>query len=289
MNKKLGKGLAALLEEKRPEIEQNLTEGNNFIEKLDINSIELNEDQVRKNFEINSIYELAESIRTHGIIQPLIVYKFGDKYKLVAGERRYRAAKILNLTYVPAIIKSLTRSESIELCIIENIQRENLNVVEEADGYLKLMKEFAYTQEEIANKVGKSRSHIANLLRLNNLPNSIKDKIKEGVLTMGHARALLSSEQPEALLEEILDNKLTVRETEKLSVGNKKRSKKQKADEHEEPNAIARDIKELSYVLSEKFGIKAEIILKGEKYQLLLEIGALEDIDSFLDKLNSNL
>lgn len=231
----LGKGLDSLIpqistvkEDKREDFSTNVNknvdnsvenQGTNAPLLVKISSIEPNREQPRKKFDEAALEELAESIRQHGILQPLLVQKKDRHYEIIAGERRWRAAKLAGLREVPVIIQEYSDQEAMEIALIENIQREDLNAVEEAQAYQTLMREFLLTQEEVAEKVGKSRAAVANRLRLLRLPQRIQNWLAEGALTEGHARALLSLEEEERQLEaakKILDQKLTVRETEKL-------------------------------------------------------------------------
>lgn len=209
----LGKGLGALI----PDINVGSDKG---IIEIDINEIEPNSGQPRRKFDEEKLQELADSIREHGVVQPIIVKKEGNFYKLIAGERRWRAARIAGLKTIPAITKNFNENEIMEISLIENIQREDLNPMEEAEAYKKLMDEFGLTQEKIAEKIGKSRSSIANTLRLINLDERVKQYVTDGVISEGHARALSNINDEKDLQYEIakkiIDNNLNVRQTEKL-------------------------------------------------------------------------
>ena len=186
---------------------------------LKISQVEPNRGQPRKKFDEETLEELAESIRQHGILQPLLVQKRDNHYEIVAGERRWRAAKLAGLREIPVLIQEFTDQEAMEIALIENIQREDLNAVEEAQAYRTLMQEFHLTQEEVAEKVGKSRAAVANRLRLLRLPEKIQGWLAAGELSEGHARAILSLEDEERQLEaarQVMEKKLSVRETEKL-------------------------------------------------------------------------
>ncbi|CAN0581652.1 unnamed protein product, partial [Ectocarpus sp. 12 AP-2014] len=192
-NKALGRGLSSLLKEETVPIE--IINATNLV---DINLIYANEGQPRKYFDSEKIQELANSISTHGLLQPIIVKKDNaGKYKIVAGERRYRAAKMVHLQEIPVIVKDFDEKELFEVALIENIQRDELSAIEEAEGYQKLVNDYGYTQSEIASVIGKSRSHIANLLRLNQLPESVKNMVNDGSLSMGHARCLIGLDNAE--------------------------------------------------------------------------------------------
>ncbi len=213
MNKKrLGKGLQALI----PEIED--VPLSDAIE-IQINVIRVNPHQPRKCFDEGKLDELARSVAQHGILQPLIVRPFGELYQLVAGERRLRAAKIAGLSSVPVVIKPLSDREMMEIALIENLQREDLNPLEEAEAYQRLMEEFNYTQEQLAERVGKSRSAVANTLRLTALHAEVRKDVASGKLSEGHARAILSlplEKQPDAS-KKVVELGLSVRETERMA------------------------------------------------------------------------
>lgn len=210
MKRALGRGLGALL----PPAEAG--EGERLRE-LPVDSLVANPAQPRKSFSAESLSELAASIRTSGVLQPIIVRPRGDRYEILVGERRWRAAREAGLGRVPAIVREATDAEALELALVENLLRENLNPLEEADAYQRLMAQFGWTQEELAQRIGKDRASIANVLRLRRLPQVIQDDLQAGRLTMGHARALLGLPTPAAQLqarEEILVQDWSVRATE---------------------------------------------------------------------------
>src|SRR5262245_24971295 len=205
----LGRGLGALLSS-APEVAAPPVE-------LPISSISTNPNQPRKDFDDNALRDLADSLRQSGLLQPLVVRRMGDAYQLIVGERRWRAAKLAGIERVPAVVRDATDSESLELALVENLLREDLNPMEEAEAYQRLLAEFGWTQEELAHRVGRDRSSIANCLRLLKLPELIQADLRSGRLTMGHARALLSlSGIPDQLKlrEEILAHSWSVRATE---------------------------------------------------------------------------
>lgn len=217
--RKLGRGLSALLGEsksKNPLLHAGKDQS--LIESIDVAKITAGIYQPRKNFNQSELEELADSIKENGLIQPILLRKIGDEdqYEIIAGERRFRAAILAGLSKVSAIIKKLNNHEALELALIENIQRTDLSLVEEADGYKQLIEEFSYSQEQIAQKVGKSRSHITNLLRLLTLPRTVRDLLDQKLISMGHARAIINSNDPEKLAKKIIDESLTVRHIEDL-------------------------------------------------------------------------
>ena len=231
-DQKLGRGLSALLGDSK--IKSNLTQISDFdqaksssdhsknsttIDNVSINKIIAGVYQPRRNFHQDELDELAQSIKEHGIIQPVLLRKSEEEgyYEIVAGERRYRAAKLAGLTKLPAIIKKINNHEALELAIIENVQRADLSLIEESQGYKQLMDEFSYSQEQIAQKTGKSRSHVANILRLLTLPKSVHALLEKKLISMGHARAIINSKDPEALAKKIVESALTVREAEDVA------------------------------------------------------------------------
>lgn len=213
-----GKGLEALINTKMMSYNESDLEYEGILE-IDINKIEANKNQPRKYFDEESLLELSESIKNYGMIQPIVVRRINDYYELIAGERRFRAAKIAGLKKLPAIIKDFDKSTAFEVALIENIQRKDLNPIEEAESFYKLQTEFGFSQEEIAEKVGKSRSAIANAIRLLNLDSRVLNFVRENKLSGGHAKALLSISDGNMqfeLAERVIEEDFSVRETEKI-------------------------------------------------------------------------
>src|SRR5690625_689741 len=211
----LGRGLSALLDDPGDDLAEST--GAN---EIPIDLIDPNPDQPRRNFRQGELEELAESLRRHGVIQPLILRsspKNSQRYQIIAGERRWRAAQIAGLHAVPAILRELEDQQVIELAIIENVQRVDLDPVEEARGYTQLVENFGYTQEQLAGTIGKSRSHVANTMRLLALPEPVLNMLQAGTLTAGHARALITATDPVALAEQAVGRGLTVRQVEELA------------------------------------------------------------------------
>lgn len=290
-NRGLGRGLSALLKEEVVPLSSNNSE---LIKIIDIALIEAGVYQPRKRFELDKIQELAASITSSGVLQPIIVTSDNNNasYKIVAGERRWRACKLAGINEIPAIIKNYSNQEILKNSLLENIQREELSAMEEAEGLNQLIKEFNYTQDQLSQMLGKSRSHIANLLRLNHLPASVKDKLNEGLISMGHARCLIGQESAEEIAEYIVKNDLNVRRTESIIKNwskhkstdiphkNKKKSTTDSEDKHNEDLAI------LARSLSEKFGIRITIEELEEGGKVTLHYGTLEELDSILMRLN---
>ena len=263
----LGRGLGSLLAD-------NSIEENNSIQpvKLDIMDIEPNKEQARKQFDEAALSELADSIAQHGVLQPLLVRPIiGGGYQLIAGERRWRASRIAGLTQVPVIIKELTDDEAAVISLIENLQREDLNPIEEAYGFASLIKDFDLTQEEAARRVGKSRPAVANALRLLRLPQEVIDAVREGKLSAGHARALAAIDDEKTAIfaaKTVMEKGLSVRETEKLvkALTAEKKEKRKKTDAR---NSFFDEV-ELS--LNNSLGRKAKVVTKSGKESGTLEI-----------------
>jgi ParB family chromosome partitioning protein len=254
---------------------------------LPIEMIQPNPDQPRRTFTQAQLDDLANSIRTKGVIQPLIVRPDptqAERFQIVAGERRWRAAQMAQLHEVPVLIRELDDTEVLEIAIIENIQRADLNPIEEAAGYRQLMFKFGHTQEKLAEALGKSRSHIANLLRLLNLPESVQDLVTEGALSAGHARTLVTAKDPDALAKTIVDKGLSVREAERLA-----KSGTESAPSQSRPSqgGSARgaekdaDTKALEADLSAALGMKVYIDHKpgAEGGRVTVAYDTLEDLD----------
>lgn len=277
----LGRGLGALI----PDVDPGQPAGGDYL-MCEIGLIRPNRFQPRRRFAEEEIEELAGSIRAQGVLQPLIVRTSPEGFELIAGERRLRAARRAGLTRVPVIVKRVDDDRLLELSLVENIQRENLNPVEEAEAYHRLIDQFRLTQEETAARVGKSRSAVANLLRLRQLPDEIKAAIQEGVLSMGHARALLGAAAPAlqlAAFRKVAAEGLSVRETEtlirRLATGKKKKRQP-------DPNAETAQLARLSEELSRHFGTKVVVRSAGRgRGRVEIEFYSLDDLDQLLDRL----
>ncbi|MEW5759083.1 MAG: ParB/RepB/Spo0J family partition protein [Candidatus Omnitrophota bacterium] len=276
--KALGKGLGALIPERMDSTEIT-SEGKNVIY-LKLDQIKPNPFQPRQNFDSEGITELKNSIQEKGLIQPILVRNAGTHYEIIAGERRYRAAKELNLTEIPVIIKDAKDQESLELALIENIQRQNLNPVEEARAYQKLLDDFSLTQEQIGKMTGKSRATIANVLRILNLPDGIQDEIRKGNISLGHAKVLLELESNihrEELLRVIIDKSLSVRELETL-VRQKKPHDKLKKSRIPQANTDIQ-ILMLEEALQQFFASKVRIVKNKKRGFIQIEFYSPEDLE----------
>ena len=275
----LGKGLGALI----PEGEES---DRNSIVEIKITDIEANEMQPRKAFDDSTLAELSESIKEHGVVQPIIVRRSGNSYQIVAGERRWRASRMAGEKTIPAIVKECSNLEVMELALIENLQREDLNAIEEAMAYKALIEEYNMTQEEISRKIGKSRPVIANHLRLLQLPQEIKDMIAEGKITQGHARALLAiagEKRQLEVAERIITGQLNVRQVEKLAKETKPKKKKEK-----QLNNYQIEIDQLEERLKTALGTKVKIYHKNNRGIIEIEYYSNEEFDRILELLEKN-
>lgn len=242
--------------------------------------------QPRHRFEPEAISALAESIKSKGILQPILVRRHPERsseFEIVAGERRWRAAQAARLHEVPVVIREFTDAESLEVAIIENVQRRDLTPIEEAEGYLRLIEEFSHTQEQLAETLGKSRSHIANTLRLLALPRAVKELLEEGKLSAGHARSLIGIADAEALAQKIVADGLTVREAEKLGQRTKPARKggARKPPQIKDPDTAA-----LERDLTNLLGLKVTINFHGSGGALTIHYQSLEQLDEVLHRLN---
>lgn len=274
-NRGLGKGINAFFPSQKED---------EVVKEIPISELRPNPYQPRKKFSNEAIEELRASIETFGVLQPLIVRQSIKGYEIVVGERRYRASKEAGLTTIPAVVKKLTDRKMMEIALIENLQRENLNPIEEALAYQKLMKETDVTQEELAKRLGKSRPHLANFLRLLQLPSEVQDYISEGKLSMGHGRAILSLKKKEArktLADRALKEKLNVRQLEKLITQlNQNVSRETKKNEKSDPF-----LKEKESSLREKFGTSVSIKRSKKKGKIEIEFFSEDDLNRILDVL----
>jgi ParB family chromosome partitioning protein len=276
----LGMGLDALI----PEIEPSDQPTSDFFE-CAISIIQPNPLQPRMRFGADELAELAESIKAQGVIQPLVVRKTGNGYELVTGERRLRASKMAGLDQVPVVVKMISDAQMLEMSIVENIQRQNLNPIEEAEAYYRLMTEFNLTQDQAAQRVGKSRPAVANFLRLRHLPEQIKDSLMDNTLSMGHARALLGAEnqaQQLAVWQAIKTRALSVRDTEKMVRRLKKTARKPSKPAIDSEQAYFLNLEE---DLSRRFGTKVQIRRRGQKGKVEITFYNDDDLDRLLNLL----
>jgi len=277
----LGRGIEALI----PDIDPAQSDSSGEYFTCDVRLIRPNPFQPRMRFSQEELDELSRSILEQGILQPLMVRKAETGYELIAGERRLRAARMAGMNEVPVVIKNVSDGQLLEISIIENIQRQDLNALEEAEAYNRLMDEFHLTQEEVAVRVGKSRSAIANFLRLRQLPEPIKASLLDGTLTMGHARALLGADTPAqqiAAWKAVIAKGLSVRETEALV----KRLKNQKSeDRNSPPKSFDVYLSSLANDLSQDFGTRVKIKRKGRKGRVEIEFYSDDDLDRLIGLL----
>ena len=280
--KGLGRGLGALLDANS--VIETTTEKEKDVKKIKITQIEPNKTQPRTDFDEEKIAELAESIKEYGIIQPIVVkLNKNGFYTIIAGERRWRASRLAGLKEIPAVIKDVSEQTEKEITLIENIQRENLNSLEEAAGIKELMDVYGLTQDDVAKKIGRSRSAVANILRLLNLPKEIQELLKEEKLTQGHARALLSLENgvlAQEIAKKVVAEEMSVRQLENYiaSLTKEKKVKKPTKEEIE----IARSIKALEESLSSELGTKIRIINKKNKGKIEIPYSSTEDFERII-------
>lgn len=287
-NSRLGRGFAALISDMReidnPEIASydetgKLKEG---VNEISINLVKPNPNQPRKTFNEDSLKELAESIGNHGILQPLVVTKMGDGYRIVAGERRYRAAKIAGLTLIPVIIKELTEKEIREIALVENLQREDLNPMEESEALYNLLTENNLTQEALAHAIGKSRPAVANSLRLLTLPVEVQAMVRDLSLSTGHAKVLVSVKPSEiqlALAKEVVEKKLSVRDLE-LRIAELQREKKVPA---ERVKSVSPEFKAFLADMQRVFGTKVRASGNEKKGKIVIDYYTPEDLSRIYD------
>ena len=281
LNKKgLGRGLSSLMGEVIEDDNENLNKSN---VKISISKLRPSPIQPRRIFDKVSIAELAESIKSKGLVQPILVRPSPSnpgEYEIIAGERRWRAAQVAQLHELPAVVRELDDTESLEIAIIENVQRADLSPIEEASGYKKLMNNHGHTQEVLSEVVGKSRSHVANIVRLLSLPNSIQDMISQGSISAGHARAIMNSAFPEQLAEKIINENLSVRQTEALVKSKKPIIKKLKL---KDPDTL-----DLEKKLSEKLGLDITINHTSKRGgSIKIKYRSLDQLEMVTSKLKS--
>lgn len=280
MSKRLGRGLDALIPSLSVNDDDKVTE-------VSLQQLRPNPYQPRKNFDEQSIQELAESIKQHGVIQPIIVRSVVKGYEIIAGERRYRASQLLGLTTIPAVIRSFSDQQVMEIALIENLQRENLNAIELALAYQGLMDQFSLTQEELSVKVGKSRSHIANFLRLLQLPEEVKEYVSRGTLSMGHARAIVGvkdTTKVKQLAKSTIDQGWSVRQLEEAI-----QQLHQKNKPADKPKAVRHDpyLHEVEESLREQFRTTVRIKQSKDKGKIEIAYFSKQDLERLLELLQT--
>ena len=287
--KNLGRGLSALLgDESAPVSAAANRQRDDRV--VPVEYLSTSEFQPRRYFDPNALKALVDSIREKGVLEPILVRTNGqrlDRYEIIAGERRWRAAQTAGLHEVPVIVKKLDDREALEIALIENLQREDLTAIEEAEGYRRLIDQFGRTQEDLARDIGKSRSHVANTLRLLALPSDVQTKVQDGSLSAGHARALLGAADPQLAAMAVIQKALNVRQTEAMirherDTGNLSKRGRRPTITGKDPNTAA-----LERDLGNHLGLKVEIDERGEAGTLKLQYQSLEQLDDLLQKLMS--
>lgn len=283
--KSLGRGLGALLGDAEFNIDEALNDTSTQpaqtpADRVDVNLLFPSPFQPRKDFDEEALNALVESVKEKGVLQPLLVRKKNGRFEIIAGERRWRASKLAGLQTVPVIVKDMDDKEVLEVALVENLMRENLSAIEEAEGFQRLIDEFSHTQEALAQIVGKSRSHVANTLRLLNLPDFVKDMVREGTLSAGHARALVGLDNAETLAKQIVAKDLNVRQVEELVA-------KQKNPEVKEPKkAKDEDIVEIEKDLNKNLGLRIKISpSKQGGGKVVLQYASAAELDMIIDIL----
>ena len=291
--KGLGMGLQALLgEAARPAAATSGEQGSSRggVREIEIARIHANPDQPRIQFDEEALDELAESIRQRGVLQPILLRPDGDDYLIVAGERRWRAAQRARLHAIPAIVREIDDSATAELALIENIQRQDLNPLEEAEGYRQLINRHGHTQDDIGRLVHKSRSHVANLLRLLDLPEFVRASLLKGDISMGHARAVATAEDPEELAREVIARGFSVRQTEERARRQKNRpgpgADIGRASARNAAKAFDADLDALERQLGDILGLKVQVTHKGQGGSVILNYSSLDQLDMVCQRLS---
>jgi ParB family chromosome partitioning protein len=277
----LGRGLSSLLGDNIREepLDGSADQSGHGIRMLPVSSLTPHPDQPRRHFDEDALEELAKSIKARGMIQPIFARPHGKDYQIVAGERRWRAAQRARLHEVPVVVRELSDAETFEVALIENIQREDLNAIEEAEGYARLIKEFGHTQEVLAGIVNKSRSHVANLMRLLDLPAPVRAMVANKAIEMGHARALIGVPDAEKLARMIADKGLSVREAEKLA-------RAAKPSKRKEAGGRYTDIQALERHLGDVLGLNVRIAHGAKGGSLTLAYSTLDQLDMLCQRLS---
>jgi ParB family chromosome partitioning protein len=282
-------GLQALLGEAvRPQLASG--EDDRGVREIDIGRIHRNPDQPRVQFSEEALDELADSIKQRGVLQPILLKPDGDGFMIVAGERRWRAAQRAQLHRIPAIVRDFDEAATAEVALIENIQRQDLNALEEAEGYRQLIQRYGHTQDAVAGIVHKSRSHVTNLLRLLDLPDFVRESLMRGDISMGHARAVAASEDPEALTRLVVEKGLSVRQTEQAARREKNRpgvgSDIARGVARNAAKAADADLAALERQLSDMIGVKVQVTHKGQGGAVTLSYSSLDQLDMICQRLS---
>jgi len=288
--KGLGMGLSALLGEARPAGGNDVPPAGG-VREIEIARIRPNPNQPRQHFDEDALKELAESIAEHGVLQPILLRPEGENFEIIAGERRWRAAQRAQLHAIPAIVRDQTdEGAAAELALIENIQREDLNAIEEAEGYRQLIQRHGHNQDDVGKLVHKSRSHIANLLRLLDLPQSVRQSLLQGDISMGHARAVATSEDPEDLTRQIIAQGLSVRQAEARARREKARPGPGvdigRASARNAAKAVDADLEVLERQLGDLLGLKVQVVHKGQGGAVTLHYSSLDQLDMICQRLS---
>lgn len=289
--KGLGMGLQALLGEaaRAPALNAQQNENRGGVREIEVSRIERNPNQPRIQFGEDGLRELADSIRERGVLQPILLRPEGAGFMIIAGERRWRAAQRAQLHTIPAIVRDIDESTVAELALIENIQREDLNPLEEAEGYKQLIKRHGHTQDGVAQLVHKSRSHVANLLRLLDLPEFVRQSLLQGDISMGHARAVATASDPDGLTREVIRKGLSVRQAEerarKEKVGDGRRSPA-RSTIRDSVKTVDADLEALERQLGDILGLKAQVIHKGQGGSVTLHYSSLDQLDMICQRLS---
>ncbi len=277
----LGRGLSALIDEAvKPRGDAQAAAGG--VREIEVGRIRANPAQPRQRFDEASLAELASSIAERGLLQPILLRVSGDGFEIVAGERRWRAAQRAQLHRIPAIVRDLDDEATAEIALIENIQREDLNAIEEADGYRQLIQRFGHSQELVAKLVGKSRSHVTNLLRLLDLPTAVREMLLRGEISMGHARAIATAPDPEALARQIVAEGLSVRQTEARA----RESKPKKAGVRGAQRPVDADLAALERQLGDMLGLRVKVAHGRGGGTVVLRYGSLDQLDMICQRLS---
>ena len=279
----LGRGLSALIDESaRPSADEAPAQSRGGVQEIEIGRIRPNPNQPRMHFSEESIDELAESIGERGVLQPILLRPHGDGFEIIAGERRWRAAQRARLHSIPAIVRDVDDAAMAEIALIENIQREDLNAIEEADGYRQLIEHHGHSAEDIGRLVHKSRSHVANLLRLLDLPQFVRDALVRGEISMGHARAVAAAPDPESLTRDIIAKGLSVRQAEDRA----RREKKPAGDRSPARLSSDPDLEALERQLGDLLGLRVKVAHNGTAGTVTLHYNTLDQLDMVCQRLS---